>query len=593
VCAIAGVSLRTSEPSEALLARLAALQAHRGPDGEGFYRHGRTALAHRRLSILDLEGGAQPIATEDARSHIVVNGEIYNYRPLQARIREWGVRLKTDSDSEVPLHLWRRHGPDFVRHLEGMYALAIYDEASEELVLARDPVGIKPLYVAETPAGVAFASEAGALVQAGWLVADVEERAWPSYFNKQYVDGPLTMFKGVERVQPGEVIRIRHGEVLERRVYPLPLEPASSLAEDEALAILDDLGTRTVETHLQSDVPYGAFLSGGIDSSFVVTKMVELVGNVRTYSIGFSSETVSDERESALRLSRKLGTSHQAIEFTPDDFWGLLPRMCASMDDLIADYAALPTLKLAEFAKQEVKVILSGEGGDEGFAGYRRYRVHRRGLLRRLMRGHGFRRSGNTSGLGHLFGASSVSEWNDGPRQDRFDTRGFTRLQTFQARDISDWLPDNLMIKVDRCLMAHGIEGRVPLLDRELLGFAFSLPDRLKIAGDHHKYLLRRWVADHQPQQEPWAKKRGFTVPIADWLETRRPEVLSYLHPHPGVRDVVVPDRLTDWLGEPLDGHGAKLLFNLLCYAIWHDTYIGRVPRPAELLEEPSDRVHA
>jgi asparagine synthase (glutamine-hydrolysing) len=593
VCGIAGVSLRRGAPEEGLSRRWGALLEHRGPDGEGFYAHRNTALVHRRLSILDLEGGAQPIATQDGRTHIVVNGEIYNYRSLQARIRSGGVRLRTDSDSEVPLHLWREHGADFVQHLEGMYALAVYDEVSEELVLARDPVGIKPLYIAETADGVAFASEAGAIVRAGWVRADVEERAWPSYFNKQYVDGPLTMFKGVERVQPGEVIRIRRGEVLERRMYPLSLKPASSLGEDEALAVLDDLGTRTVESHLQSDVPYGAFLSGGIDSSFVVTKMAELVGNVRTYSIGFSSDTVSDERESALRLSRRLGTSHQAIEFTPDDFWRLLPRMCASMDDLIADYAALPTLKLAAFAKQEVKVILSGEGGDEGFAGYRRYRVHRRGLLRRLMRGHGFRRSGNTSGLGHLFGASSVSDWTDGPHQDRFDTRGFTRLQTFQARDISDWLPDNLMTKVDRCLMAHGIEGRVPLLDRELLGFAFSLPDQLKIAGDHQKYLLRRWVADHQPQQEPWAKKRGFTVPIADWLEARRPRILSYLHSHPAIQPIVVAERLRDWLGEPLDGHAAKLLFNLLCFALWHDTHIGRVPPPAELLETPGDRVHA
>src|SRR5690606_28766995 len=353
MCGIAGVSLRASEPSESFLGRLAALQAHRGPDGEGFYRHRGTGLVHRRLSILDLEGGAQPISTEDGRTHIVANGEIYNYRPLQARIRESGVRLVTDSDSEVPLHLWRRYGPDFVRHLEGMYALAIYDEGTEELILARDPVGIKPLYIAETAEGVAFASEAGAIVGAGWVRADVEERAWPSYFNKQYVDGPLTMFKGVERVEPGEVVRIRHGEIVERRTYPLALRPASPVGEDEALRMLDDLATRTVESHLQSDVPYGAFLSGGIDSSFVVTKMVELVGEVRTYSIGFSSDTVSDERESALRLSRKLGTSHQAIEFTPDDFWRLLPEMCASMDDLVADYAALPTLKLAEFAKRE------------------------------------------------------------------------------------------------------------------------------------------------------------------------------------------------------------------------------------------------
>jgi len=583
MCGIAGVSLRAGEPPEALLRQLAALLAHRGPDGEGFYRHRQTALVHRRLSILDLEGGAQPIAAEDGRTHIVANGEIYNYRVLQAQIRGWGVRLTTNSDSEVPLHCWRRYGIDFVGHLEGMYGLAIYDEASEELILARDPVGIKPLYIAETAAGVAFASEAGALVRAGWVAADVEQDAWSSYFNQQYVSGALTMFKGVRRVRPGEVLRIRRGVIVERRVYPLQLSPARRMEEDEALATFDGIAGEVVQSHLQSDVPYGAFLSGGTDSSCVVTKMAELVGQVRTYAIGFSSDTVADERENALRLAVKLETAHESIEFTHADFWKLLPEMCEAMDDLVADYAALPTLKLAGLASQGVKVILSGEGGDEGLAGYRYYRQHRRPGLRAMLRKERFRRRGDAAGFQNLF-RPRIPAWRDGLSDDRRGTRGFTHLQMQQARDIRGWLPDDLMIKVDRCLMAHGVEGRVPLLDRRFLTFVFALPDDLKISDGQHKYLLRRWLADRQPQQDPWAQKKGFTVPIQAWLEARRSEVLKYLYSHRGVREVIVHEHLREWLEQPLDSRGAKLLFNVLCYALWHDVYIEATPLPEALL---------
>ncbi|TVP48079.1 MAG: asparagine synthase (glutamine-hydrolyzing) [Gemmatimonadales bacterium] len=584
VCGIAGVSLRSGKPADEFLGRLSRLLAHRGPDGEGVHRHRGSALVHRRLSILDLEGGAQPIPSEDGLSHIIANGEIYNYRRLQGEIRGWGVKLRTDSDSEVPLHFWRRFGMKFTRHLEGMYALAIQDDESEELILARDPVGIKPLYIAETGQGLAFASEAGALVKSGWIEAEVETDAWPSYFNKQYVEGPLTLFRGVRRVEPGEVLRIRRGEIVERRCYPLELSSATRMGEEEALAAFDRLVSDAVGSHLQSDVPYGAFLSGGIDSTCVVTRMAELAGEVRTYSIGFSSDTVSDERGQALRLARALNTSHQAVEFSEADFWELLPEMCRVMDDLVADYAILPTLKLAALAGEQVKVILSGEGGDEGFAGYPYYSLHEQGFLSRLRHGEWFRSTGNAHGFGSLFRDARIPDWRDGPRQARFGTRGLTRLQRFQARDLSDWLPDDLMLKVDRCLMAHGIEGRVPLLDRRLLEFAFALPDDLKIRGDQHKYLLRRWVADHQPQQEPWAPKKGFTVPIRPWLESRRVEIRDYLGGHPGLEDLLVPDAVNSWLDTPLDPRGAKLLFNILCYAVWHDLHVERTSPPEALL---------
>jgi asparagine synthase (glutamine-hydrolysing) len=479
---------------------------------------------------------------------------------------------------------------DFASHLEGMYALAVYDDRTEDLVLARDPVGIKPLYVAETSAGVAFASEAGALVHAGWVPAEVDERAWPAYFNRQYAGGARTLFKGIRRIEPGEVLRIRRGEIVERRVCPLPLGRAEEIPEAEALEVLDDLLTRTVESHLQSDVPYGAFLSGGIDSSAVVTKMAELVGRVRTYAIGFSSGSVHDERSSARRLARELNTEHHEVEFTDGDFWDLLPRMCATMDDLAADYAVLPTLKLAELASADVKVILSGEGGDEGFAGYRYYGHHSQGLVDRLRHGRRFRRNGQATRYGAIFRSADISAWRDGPRQDRFPTRGFTRLQTYQARDLSDWLPDDLMMKVDRCLMASGIEGRVPLLDGKLLSFAFALPDRLKISRGHHKHLLRAWLARRHPGQDPWGEKRGFTVPVGDWLELRRPAIRDYLGGHDAIRRLMVPERLSGWLAEPVGG-GGKFLFNVLCYALWHDIHITAAPLPRALLGPARDEL--
>lgn len=577
MCGIGGVSLVQGKAADAkLLGRLACALAHRGPDGEGLYSHKGTGLVHRRLSIIDLAGGAQPISTADGQWHIVCNGEIYNYQPLRRGLVDQGYSFTTHSDSEVALHLYRTHGLDFVKHLEGMYALAIYDQAADELVLARDPVGIKPLYISATGKGLAFASEAGALVRAGWVAGEVNPAAWPSLFNRQYVGGQQTLFAGVERVKPGEVLRIRHGKVVERRMYPLSLGPVENISEAEALEVLDSLLHEAVQSHLQSEVPYGAFLSGGIDSSTVVSRMAELTDTVRTYTIGFSSTSVADERATAFSLARRLHTQHTAVDFGEQDFWHQLPRMCAAVDDLVADYATLPTLKLAEHASKEVKVILSGEGGDEGFAGYGRYR---RGGLLDTLRGRTFRGRGDTAGYKQLFHDGAIPAWRGGDTPRPWDEAGFTRLQGYQARDMADWLPDDLLIKVDRALMVHGIEGRVPLLDRKLLSFAFSLPDGLKVQRKKGKYLLKKWLEGHQPQLNVWAPKKGFTVPVQPWLEAQRHLLLPYLHRHGGVAQVLVRKDLRRWLENPLDKRGAKLLFSVLCYALWHDIYIqGRVP---------------
>jgi asparagine synthase (glutamine-hydrolysing) len=289
MCGIGGFSLAGGQAQEqALLDGLARALSHRGPDGEGRFQDKGTALIHRRLSIIDVEGGAQPLSDSEDRVQLVCNGEIYNFKPHQKALEESGVHLKTRSDSEVALHLYIRHGLEFVEQLEGMYALALHDVRSGDLLLARDPVGIKPLYIAETPRGVAFASEAGALAACGWLTPEVAGGALPELFNRQFTAGRRTLFKGIERLLPGELLVIREGRIVERRRRTLALEPPGGLSEAEALEKLDALLMETTRTHLQSDVPYGAFLSGGIDSSSVLSCMARLDERVTSYTIGFS-----------------------------------------------------------------------------------------------------------------------------------------------------------------------------------------------------------------------------------------------------------------------------------------------------------------
>lgn len=561
---IAGISLRQETNREGLLSRLSECVAHRGAEGEAIYRHKGTALVQRYLHHVHDQVYTDPTN----KLHMTMSGYLHSHL-----------------DRQTPLTLWQRYGTDFVKYLEGVYALAIYDEIGEELILARDAVGVKPLYVAETGSGVAFASEAGALVRAGWLAADVNPQAWPSFFNKQYVGGQYTLFKGVERVMPGEVIRIRHGKIIERVQHPLQLEAANKLTEDEALAQFDALFTQAMEAHLPSDLPYGAFLSGGVDSSCVVSKMAELASPVRTYTIGIDQASIADERANAYRLARNLRTDHRTVSFSQEDFWGLIPQMCEALDDLVVDDAMLPSLKLAAYAQDHVRVVISGDGGDEGFAGYGRYR--RNGLVDLLRGRRGFRGRGLTAGYQHIFRLPEIANWRDGAKQERFDTEGFTQLQTYQAQDLSDWLPDDLLTKVDRTFMVYGIEGRVPLLDQKLLSFAFSLPDSLKLRRRQGKYLLRKWLATQHPDQNPWSPKQGFTVPTSLWLEQKREQILPYLHKHAGIEQVVVRKDLRQWLENPLDKQGAKLLFTLLNYAVWHDLYIQENPLPDALFSPP------
>ena len=581
MCGIAGVMNRDgSAPDAAVLDALEKALRHRGPDGEGRHLSGGLGMVQTRLAIIDLETGDQPLY-EPGGSALITNGEIYNYLELRQELVDRagpdnGAIFATHSDGEPALHLYRDVGLDFAQHLRGMYAIAISDPAEEQLVLARDPFGIKPLYYAETDTAFVFASEPQALVRVGLVQAEVMSRARKELLELQFNTGRKTLFKGVQRVLPGETLVIRGGRVVERRRRPaLPEGAPRGWNEDEALRHLETALMDSVDVHQRSDVPYGLFLSGGIDSSAILACMARLNDQpVRSFTAGFPGTGVFDERDRARKLAKLVGAEHTEVEVTRDDFWGLLPEIAAAVDDPAADYAIVPTYKLAAIASKELKVVLCGEGGDEIFAGYGRYRSTLRPWW---LGGRALRARGILDGFGLL--REEPRGWRDGivAAQSLGAEKGRTRLQVAQAVDVADWLPNDLLIKLDRCLMAHGLEGRTPFLDPRVADVGFRLSDGLKIRNGRGKYLLRKWLEKALPEAEPFAKKRGFTVPVAEWIRAEGARLGPLVAAQPGIAEVCHPDRVRDLFRKSGKRVGLAT-WNLLFYALWHQAHVvGRI----------------
>jgi asparagine synthase (glutamine-hydrolysing) len=574
MCGIAGIQVRDGQPDQTELATLAAALRHRGPDGEGQHASGNTALVHERLAIIDLAGGRQPLV-DDGGAALVANAEIYNDRERREQLGESGFR--TRSDCEPPLHLYRKLGTGFVRHLRGMYAIAIHDPHEGRLVLARDPFGIKPLYYVENERGFAFASEPQALIAARLASRTLDPRVRRELLELQFTTGADTIFEGVRRVLPGEVLTVAKGRIVSReRIEALPEGGPADWSEDEALAKLDAALLESVEFHQRSDVPYGMFLSGGIDSAAVLSLMARLNDRpVLAFTAGFPGSGASDERQAARTVARALGARHEEVEVDAADFYALLPKIAAAMDDPAADYAILPTYMLALAARPEVKVILSGEGGDEMFAGYGRYRSVMRPFW---FGGRTVRARGIFDGLGVL--REPTAGWRDGiaAAELRAGVHGGSKLQIAQAVDFADWMPNDLLTKLDRCLMANGLEGRTPFLDPAVANVAFRLPDRLKIRRGLGKWLLRRWLAERVPAAQALAAKRGFTVPVGAWIARESQRLAPLVAKAPGVREIADPDRVARLFQS--DGkHERFAAWALLFYALWHRAHaLGRSP---------------
>jgi asparagine synthase (glutamine-hydrolysing) len=572
MCGIAGIMTADgAHPGETLLVRLGEALRHRGPDGDGLYINDGVGLTHRRLSIIDLETGQQPIHATDGRT-LVGNGEIYNYLELRAEMPD--VAFATRSDNEPPLHLHARLGTGYAERLRGMYALAIHDPAAGELTLTRDPFGIKPLYYIENSSGFAFASEPQALLSAGLAAPELNDNALQELLQLQFTTGSDTIFNRIQRLLPGETLTISAGRVVGRqRRLALPQQQPRDIDEETALADLDRILEESVDLHQRADVPYGMFLSGGIDSSALLAMMARLNERpVVALTAGFPASDVHDEREHARALARETGAEHVEIPFDEADFWTLLPEVAAVMDDPVADYAILPTYKLGAAAREHgLKVVLSGEGGDELFAGYGRYRD----AVRPWWTGgaRAMRRRGRFDGLGVL--NRETPAWRDGihAAETRYRGADFSPLQRAQAIDACDWLPNDLLIKLDRCLMAHGIEGRTPLLDPVVGDFAYRLPDGLKVRKGQGKYLLRRWLDRHLPAADAFSRKRGFTVPVGQWIAGHGGRLGPLVAAQPGIAALARPEAV-EALFRSTGKRQGFAAWTLLFYALWHRRHI-------------------
>ena len=539
MCGVAG--LLGGDADEATVARMIATIAHRGPDGVRLEAGHGYAFAHARLSIIDLEGGWQPLHSGD--EEVIANGEIYNYLELASQ-HDLFSSLATGSDFEPLLHLSRRIGSAALAELRGMYALCLRGGPIRPL-LARDPFGIKPLYVRRrtklspppesASSALAFASEPRAL-----LVGErpkVAPEAAEELLALNYTLGRRTIYEGVARLAPGEVL-----DEAGIPFSPSPLVPAAAcllpprpITEADALKRLDRVLEDSVAVHQRSDVPYGLFLSGGVDSASIAVLMARLNSRpVTAYTCGFDAPGASDERRAAERVARALDLDWRETSFGEEDFWRIAPEVAWALDDPTTDFATLPTWKLAEAAKATLTVILTGEGGDEMFGGYGRYR---RALRSSWLGGRPAEPQVRAPFLQDA-GAGALARWR---RAAVASTPDLTRLQRAQAADMATWLPHDLLLKLDRCLMAHGLEGRTPFLDRDVADFALQLPDRLKVRGRCGKWLLRRWLHRACPAADAFARKKGFTVPVETWIAPRAGDLGVRVAAVEGVRELCLP----------------------------------------------------
>jgi len=556
MCGVAGV-LGGSAPAEPMIRAL----AHRGPDGVRLESVAGARLAHARLSIIDLEGGWQPLHAAGAT--VIGNGEIYNYLEL-ARAHGLESQLATGSDFEPLLHLFAREGEAAFDRLRGMYALCLIG-ADGRGWLARDPFGIKPLYIMEHDGGLAFASEPRAFLAAGMMSPELDAEAARELLAFNYTVAERTLFRGLRRLAPGEVMEVRDGRIVSgRRIGALPLRaPRQTGGESDLVRRLDAVLEDSVRVHQRADVPYGLFLSGGIDSAAIATLMARLNPRpVIAFTCGFLAPGAADERAQAEAVARALDLDWRPTTFDEADFWRILPQVAWALDDPTADYAALPTYKLGEAAKGALTVVLTGEGGDELFAGYGRYR---RALRPAWL--------GGRPAEPRTADAQALAGW----RAAAAPPPGLTPLQRAQWADVATWLPNDLLLKLDRCLMAHGLEGRTPFLDREVAAFAWGLPDAAKVGGGFGKRLLRRWLADACPAARPWARKQGFTVPVDAWIAPRAEDIAGRLGDVEAVRRAV-GDSAAARMREGGPGQRWPLLF----FALWSRIHLeGAAPADA------------
>ncbi len=565
MCGIAGIVRNDRrDVDQALLARMCASIRHRGPDDDGFYVKGPVGLGMRRLAIIDLKSGQQPIHNLDRTAWIVFNGEIYNYRELRDALEKLGHTFYTNSDTEAIIHAYDRYGADCPRYLRGMFAFAIWDERSQELFLARDRVGKKPLLYAQVNGQFVFGSEFSALLQHPDISKDIDAEALHHYLSFMCVPAPLTAYRAIRKLEPGHSLRYRKGEIEIERYWQPDFSKKIDMGEEEAGRRAIEILRDAVKVRLMSEVPLGAFLSGGIDSSAVVALMSEeSSGPVKTFSIGFEEQDFS-ELHHARRVAEHVGADHHEFIVRPDAL-EVLPILVEHYGEPYADSSAIPTYYVARETRNHVTVALNGDGGDESFAGYERYaamrlaeRYHRiPSVLRETVMRQAIAlipssetKRGRVRDLKRFIQAASlpkverylrwVSVFDAEAKQDLYSADFLRQTQSVSATgmldpwfarangsgivdaalltDIMTYLPNDLLVKVDIATMAVSLEARSPFLDHHVMEFAASLPEKFKLRGLTTKYLLKRMLKKLLPAENLDRRKMGFGVPIGHWF---------------------------------------------------------------------------
>jgi asparagine synthase (glutamine-hydrolysing) len=625
VCGIVGIVAAPggSLPNAAVAQAMNAALTHRGPDDEGSYSDGQAMLGMRRLSIIDLADGHQPVHNEDGSVQAVFNGAIYNYRELRGELEARGHRFYTQSDTEVIVHGYEEWGDDGFARLDGMFGIALWDRRARALILARDRFGEKPLFYSlqageagQTGGRLLFASELKSLLAVPGFKREIAPEAVRSYVCFGYVPTPGSIFRDVHKLPPGHSLRFVDGRLDLRRYYRLDLEPQHELGEREAEEQLASLLDEVVKSRLVSDVPFGAFLSGGLDSSVVVALMSRHVQQpVRTFSIGFR-ESHYNELSDARRVATHLGTEHHELVVKPNAV-ELLQQLVWYLDEPFADSSAVPTYLAAKLAREQVKMVLTGDGGDEAFAGYDRYlrflALERAGPLKPAAataariagrwvpgsRGYRLARIAERLRLefpeSYLSGValtrSDVADriLGDAVRADGADhygvlaevARAFSSLRPLDrcvSIDFASYLPDDILVKLDRMAMANSLEGRSPFLSHRLVEFAVGLPRSLRVRDGRGKYLLRRAAARWLPPEVLSKPKQGFAIPLAQWFRGPLAALAGDLFASQAFRDrgLLQPESARRYLDGHLRGdadHG-ELLWLMVSLELWARRYL-------------------
>lgn len=627
MCGFVGVfSYRDGSPvNPDLLAKAGRILSHRGPDASGIYKAGLVVFSHWRLSVLDLTpAGNQPMKSENGRYCLIYNGEVYNYSELKEKYRLESLGgFNSNTDTEVILRLFEQQGTESISELNGMFAFVIWDSFKSELTLTRDPFGIKPLFYYDDGYNFWFASEIKALLQSRAVEPEPDHHALHRYLQFDYIPGDITAFKGIREVRPGYWMKIdRNGRHRPRSYWSWPsktvLSPSKAGSVSESLALL----RQAVKRQLISDVPVGVMLSGGLDSSALTALMAEIRGNsdFHTFSLAFD-EPSFDESRYARMVAERIGTSHHIIAVGPDSVWSAIRKQVAYIDEPYADGSAIPTFLLARKAREYVTVLLAGEGGDEVFAGYDTHLAYKvrelylkfPGLLRRFLAGMAGRlpvshrklslefklkrfvkAAENDPAGSHFYWRAVASPeliaeiTGSFPSSEDQGEKIFRRAYSatpphdpigrLSIIDCLYHLPDDLMIKCDRMTMAFSLETRVPYTDLDLVRFALSLPDSIRLPGRRKKYLLREAMKGILPPQVINKKKVGLEMPYSGWFccEWRKRAEEILLSPEAGCDGLLSPPAIAELWWEHLDrkADNGRIIWGLLNYIIWYDMYI-------------------